>query len=295
MEEYPSPLSPSSSLLEDPSLCWWFAFTLLYLRAESGPWRPWRCNSGGQLSLLLFPLSFFCTSADFSHQTLQSMWWHLSVLSSRGCFSSLSPYPPPWSHSGTLRGCAVTALAHCRHRHDLILCGKQPPLMASFQCFPPVWLPVWGGVHMSGSSLLSSFSKSGSFLCLVREQRGWAPCEALRAGPVEAQRRHSALCSKMLPTHSCAMFSPDILNLCLFSLPSQSKLFQCEEALLKIQMLPLPLPDFEVLSWGLVKRMSFKMHFQHLKNKITARKFISTFLSTLWCRARLRLKEGYDA
>lgn len=153
--------------------------------------------------------------------------------------------------------------------------------MASFQCSPPVWLPVWGGVHTSGSSLLSYFSESGGFLCSVREQRGWAPCEALRAAPVEAQRssketQHS--CAPECYPHTPVLCFLQTSSVCVFPhFPhSQSKLSQCEEALLKIQMLPLPLPDFQVLSWGPVNCMPFKMHFQHFKDKMIARKFIST-------------------
>lgn len=129
----------------------------------------------------------------------------------QGMLQQSVPLPTTMSHRGTVWGCAVTALPHCRHRHDLIHCGKQPPLMASFQCFPPVWLPVWGGVHTSGRSLLSSLSKSGGFLCLVREQRGWAPCEALRAAPVEDQRSSTETQCSVLQnaTHTllCCVFS----------------------------------------------------------------------------------------
>lgn len=211
--------SPSAVLhfLEDPSLHWWFAFTVLCLRAESGQWRPWRCNFTGQLSLFHFHSSFFSTSAHFSHQTLQSrLWWHLSMLSSGGCLSSLSP----WSHRGTLRGCAVTALAQTWSNPS----WKAATTCVFFQCFPPVWLPVWGGVHTSRTSLQSSLSEWWfSLLSEGTERLGslWSS-QSCSCRSSEELHRDSALCSRMLPTHSCAMFSPGILSLCLPSLPSQS-------------------------------------------------------------------------
>lgn len=83
--------------------------------------------------------------------------------------ANLSPCPPPWSRRGTLRGCAVTALAHGRHRHDLIHRGKQPPLLASFQCFPSVWLPVWGGAHSHVRKFFAVFLHKKCWFSLISE------------------------------------------------------------------------------------------------------------------------------
>lgn len=75
----------------------------------------------------------------------------------------------------------------------------------------------------------------------------------------EELHRDTALCAPECYPHTPVLCFLQTFSVCVFPhFPhSQSKSSQCEEALLKIQMLPLPLPDFEALSWGPVNCIPF--------------------------------------
>lgn len=136
--------------------------------------------------------------------------------------------------------------------------------------------------------MLFFFSKSGGFLDSARGQRGCARSEAFRAAPRGAQRssmetQHPMLQPSPTRTASCCILSrrPQFVPFLISRTGNLSYLSQCQEAFLKIQLLPLPLSVFQELSWGPINCIPFQMHFQHLKNKMSASKFISAFSSTL--------------
>lgn len=109
--------------------------------------------------------------------------------------------------------------------------------------------------------------------------------ELLLEVPRGAPWRHGTLWLQPSPIRRplCCILSrrPQFVPFLISRTGSLSYLSQCQEAFLKIQLLPLPLSVFQELSWGPINCIPFQMHCQHLKNKMSASKFISAFSSTL--------------